>query len=284
MSHLTRSRDQEETAITSAAGTARARGVSLSDPLSSSLVDPLIDPLMGGMIFRAAMGNPGPAPAAAFDQASTGGGGEIPYRSEMESSFGEDFGSVESYSGRSAESAQMGARAAARGEQVVFADSNPSKELVGHELAHVVQSRQQSTGAIQGSGGVSDPSSSAEREADAAGRAAAAGQRVEIKASPDAPIHLARSSKSGESRKRSRPNKKAKRKKKKNSARSLSAGFLTRTPSNRRPTPADSPSGTPPSRRSTRTWACCRAPRAGWISSQWSMSSRTRSTTGMRTG
>lgn len=70
-----------------------------------------------------------------------GGGGAVPYKSEMESAFGADFSAVQAYSGPAASqaSAALGANAYAYGNAIAFADSAPSKHLVAHELTHVIQ-------------------------------------------------------------------------------------------------------------------------------------------------
>jgi hypothetical protein len=68
---------------------------------------------------------------------------ELPYRSEMESGFGQDFSGVEV--SRTTRDDLGGAGGVAQGESVAFAGS-PSRETVVHELAHVVQHRQGVTG------------------------------------------------------------------------------------------------------------------------------------------
>jgi hypothetical protein len=112
----------------------------------------------------------GDTPAgAAFSQATSGGGGEVPYRSQMESFFGTDFSGVQAHLGASNGLSSLGADGAAVGETVAFRESNPSPGLVAHELTHVVQSRGGSSGAVAGSGaegvGTTDPAGSVEREA-----------------------------------------------------------------------------------------------------------------------
>ena len=57
----------------------------------------------------------------------------------MESSFGMDFSGVESHFGMSDALGQINANAATDGKSVAFADDNPSKETVAHELTHVAQ-------------------------------------------------------------------------------------------------------------------------------------------------
>lgn len=127
-------------------------------------------------------------PDAAFGAATRHSGGEIPHRAEMERAFGQDFGGVTAHTGRR-ELGLMGAAAAARSEQVAFADASPGREVVAHEFAHVVQQRQAGGGgAVQGKG-VSDPSDAAEREADQVAACVVGGERVTVGAPPSLGLH-----------------------------------------------------------------------------------------------
>lgn len=131
----------------------------------------------------------GKDPARAFAAAASGGASEIPYRAEMEARFGADFSSVQSFAGRGLE--DLGALAATRGEQVVFAAATPDRQTVAHELTHVLQSRQ---GLASGKA-MSDPGDASEREArgvaasldgpSAAGKSAS----VSVSAAPSGAIH-----------------------------------------------------------------------------------------------
>ena len=81
---------------------------------------------------------------SASDTAQEGFGGsahEVPYRQEMESSFGADFSGVKAYSDGPARkaSSDLGAEAYAAGNQVAFNTSSPDKATVAHELTHVLQ-------------------------------------------------------------------------------------------------------------------------------------------------
>ena len=78
-------------------------------------------------------------PTGAFDAAASGAPGELPYRDEMQAHLGADFSSVQAYTGR--DLTALGASAATRGEQVVFASSSPDRQTVAHELTHVVAQR-----------------------------------------------------------------------------------------------------------------------------------------------
>jgi|GEM_PF-4879263 len=105
-------------------------------------------------------------------------------RQPMETSFGADFSSVRVHQGDgTAES--LGARAFARGENIHVASGEPGfntsagKELLGHELSHVVQQRSGKVIAEQGKGSVvGDPG--LEAEADRAGAAVARGERAVV--------------------------------------------------------------------------------------------------------
>ncbi|NWJ98122.1 MAG: DUF4157 domain-containing protein [Chloroflexi bacterium] len=148
--------------------------------------------------------------AGRFKSATQGSAVPLPYRSEMEEAFGQDFGSTQVFLDRAAPLESLGARAATQGEQIAFGAAQPDKETVAHELTHVVQNRQ---AGLAPSAGGPDPSaglqtkasagrsagrsvagveSEAEREADAVAKQAAAGRKVKVTASPSATIHLAR--------------------------------------------------------------------------------------------
>ncbi len=122
-------------------------------------------------------------PAQAFTAATAGGGSAIPYRAEMEQRLGADFGSVQAYVGR--DLTALGAHAAARSEQVAFTSATPDRELVAHELTHVVQSRQ----GRAGSAAVSDPGDASEHEARGVASAFAGGGAIAIGSAPSAAIH-----------------------------------------------------------------------------------------------
>lgn len=97
-------------------------------------------------------------------QATSGSGGKLPYLSEIEALFGQSLGHIEAHVGgeAGASSEAMGAAAYATGDKIVFRDANPSKELVAHEVAHIVQQ-----GAGQGpSGGVGKEGDALEKNAD----------------------------------------------------------------------------------------------------------------------
>lgn len=113
---------------------------------------------------------------------------ELPFRAEMERAFRVDLSGVTARTGAAEECAAVGARAYARGDQVVFGDRDPELATVAHETAHVVQ-HLQAGGAPSAGSGVSSSSDSAEVEAHAVAAQVAAGQQVEVSAPLTAGIH-----------------------------------------------------------------------------------------------
>jgi hypothetical protein len=107
-------------------------------------------------------------------------GQDIPHRSQMERSFGMDFGHVRSHSDSSAARANdtLGSHAYAMGNQVAFKSASPSPSLVAHELTHVVQQTQspsfKADGAVDTSG---EAEANAVESAVAAGKPAASALR-----------------------------------------------------------------------------------------------------------
>jgi Domain of unknown function (DUF4157) len=119
------------------------------------------------------------------------GAAEVPHRQEMEQRFGENFSSVHVHAGESEAMSAMGARAAAEGDHVAFAEASPSKALVAHELAHVVQARRSGADGVQRAALAPDHHP-AEREADRAAQSVMRGEQVQIGASPGGHLHLAK--------------------------------------------------------------------------------------------
>lgn len=112
-------------------------------------------------------------PGHAFDTASSGPASALPHRERMEAAFGQSFAGVSAHVGTTQTRrglARLGARAAAHGDRVAFADADPSMADVAHELAHVVQQRAGGS-AVQCASRVSGPGDRAEQAAE---RAAAA--------------------------------------------------------------------------------------------------------------
>ncbi len=164
----------------------------------ASAVGPAVTPgkqtLVEAQIMRQASAAAGSADGAqhAFGRATAAPGSEVPFRVDMERSFGEDFSSVRAHTGASARAGldDLNANAAAQGDTVAFATASPDRALVAHELTHVVQQRRGGTGGVQPKGALSDPGDPAEREADDVAQRVVAGERVTVgsSASPGA-IH-----------------------------------------------------------------------------------------------
>ena len=114
---------------------------------------------------------------------------EAGVREEMEHSLGHSFEDVRVHTGpdASAAASSMNARAFSVGRQIVFDQdqyrpwSTDGRELLAHELAHTAQ--RPATGAD-----LSIPGDAGEREASAAGRAAARGQTASVGNAPGAAI------------------------------------------------------------------------------------------------
>lgn len=126
--------------------------------------------------------NPEPAPI----QMKTGSGSKMPedVQSKMESSFNTDFSDVNIHSNSDSAPA-LNALAYTQGNDVHFAPgqydpgSNKGQQLLGHELAHVVQQKEgrvQPTTQLKGAG-IND-SEELEKEADDAGKLAAEGKEI----------------------------------------------------------------------------------------------------------
>lgn len=107
-------------------------------------------------------------------------GGRLPFGAEMARLFGEDFSDVEVELGGLPGHAPAEAVATARPDAVSFATSNPDREEVAHELAHVVQHRRQPASGQAPAGTVGEEGSAAEREANQVAARAAAGSPVQV--------------------------------------------------------------------------------------------------------
>lgn len=163
-------------------------------PGKRTLVEPLAEPV----VQRQAAATPAaPAPGAATSASPLSqratiqqlfGRGDpagqplsAPVRTRMESSFGTDFSDVRIHEGSHV--SQLGAEAYAQGANVHFAPGNfdPASpkglELLGHELAHVVQQRAGRVAvSAQARGGSINDDPGLEAEADHAGARAARGE------------------------------------------------------------------------------------------------------------
>jgi uncharacterized protein DUF4157 len=103
-------------------------------------------------------------------------------RTLMEGAFGVDLSAVRAHTGPRAASLSrdLGARAFTTGQDIFFGHgeydpgSTSGRELLAHELTHVLQQR----GGVQLATGVSDPHDAAEQEANAIGRSIAYGAGI----------------------------------------------------------------------------------------------------------
>lgn len=102
--------------------------------------------------------------------ASASGGGSLPYANELEEAFQTDLSHVEAHTGVSDLPDRAGVQAAAFDDHVVFESDAPSREMVAHEVAHVLQPG--------GDAGWSTPGDSSERAADQAASRALSGGPV----------------------------------------------------------------------------------------------------------
>lgn len=132
----------------------------------------------------------GADPGSAFANATAGAASEVPYRGDMERAFQQDFSDVRAHLGQEGPMAALSAHAATDGSAVAFASATPDREVVAHELTHVVQARNSAhDGAVAGKSAVSSPADPAEREADAIAPRAAAGHRVMVSGGFGVGIH-----------------------------------------------------------------------------------------------
>ena len=123
-----------------------------------------------------------PAPGDAFAHATSGRASSLPMLAQVEAAFGVGLGDVRAHVGtpeaRDGLDA-LGARAAAFGDAVAFADAAPDLHLVAHEVAHVVQHRNSGGGGVQARAlDVSQPGEAAEIAADRAADAVVRGLPV----------------------------------------------------------------------------------------------------------
>jgi hypothetical protein len=112
--------------------------------------------------------------------------GALPYRLEMEAFFGEDLSAVTASVGQADRLRGIHARGATQGEHVDFAEGNPSRDTVAHEVVHVLQYRRHGG---DGAAGMSSPDSPAEREAESiANQFAGGGASPPIRRAPRADL------------------------------------------------------------------------------------------------
>ena len=161
----------------------RAGDWAMTSELSSAMGFGAADPgaQTGAPAQRKATADGGPqrAPSAEAPAGSKALPGEV--RAKMETSFSADFSDVRVHEDGAA--ASMGARAFARGSDLHFApgeyapQSGAGQELIGHELAHVVQQREGRVAEpTQAKGPAINADPGLEAEADARGTLAARGE------------------------------------------------------------------------------------------------------------
>jgi Domain of unknown function (DUF4157) len=121
------------------------------------------------------------SPSSAAPQSEDGQSLDTATKAAMESAYGEDFSDVRTHTSSTAQeaAAELGARAFTRGRDIYFGageydpTSRSGREVLAHELAHVVQQRKGEQSAAKTS------HASHEQEAHEAGRRAAAGRPVQ---------------------------------------------------------------------------------------------------------
>jgi|GEM_PF-6241376 len=131
----------------------------------------------------------------AITGAFSGSAGRLPAADRIGACLGADLSGVEMYTGPAATAAcdSMDAHAFAQGNQVAFADSNPSLHLQAHEAAHTIQ--QAATKTVQRKGTGAADVGALEREADAAADAVVAGRSMQIQGAATTPARPLRKSK-----------------------------------------------------------------------------------------
>lgn len=123
--------------------------------------------------------------------------GELPHRAQLEAAFGEDLGGIGVE--RGADLSGLGAAAAARGDDIAFAERSPSPELVAHEVAHVLQQRRAPERGERDD--IAPEDSDAEHEAEAVERRIASGADAgAVSAAPAGGVHLKREPQRGGAR------------------------------------------------------------------------------------
>ncbi len=107
-------------------------------------------------------------------------------QAKMENAFDEDFSNVE-ITQNSKEATNMGALAFTQGDGIYFAPgeykpkTTQGQELIGHELAHVVQQKKaRAIGTKQAKGSAINEDSALEKEADEMGKKAAGGEKAVV--------------------------------------------------------------------------------------------------------
>ncbi|MDP2312184.1 MAG: hypothetical protein Q8P41_04710 [Pseudomonadota bacterium] len=112
---------------------------------------------------------------AVLEEARRGVSAALPFRAELEASFGADLSEVVAWLGVDLDG--IDGAAAASGSEVFFSTMNPDRVQVAEEVAHVLQQHRGQ--------GVSRPGDTSEREAVSAATHAARGESVEVESESD---------------------------------------------------------------------------------------------------
>lgn len=163
----------------------KAAPAQASRPRKGDGSEPWMDVAMRPDVFKAPVQRKAGGPGSGSGPVSDGAGRAMPasVQARMENSFGADFSNVRIHEGPQAQA--LGATAYTQNSDIHFApgqyrpNSQSGQELLGHELAHVVQQSQggvQATTQAKGVGINDDPG--LEREADEMGARAARGEQA----------------------------------------------------------------------------------------------------------
>ena len=134
----------------------------------------------------------GVRPRQLLARVTAGSAVELPFRPTLERFFGRPLPAMDVFIGRG-ELREIGARGAAAGRTVVFAEAAPSLPVVAHEVAHVLQQEHAGPVAAESSE-IAEAASPAELEADAAARAITSGEAAAfaVRERPPPAVHLNR--------------------------------------------------------------------------------------------
>ncbi len=151
-----------------------AEGVVLEE---HDLVDPLVDPLsdLDGEAVQMSGGGRKASVKALAAQGAEGSAGSLPHANVIREAFGHhDLGGVRAHTGPQAQAATeaMGARAYAKGQDIVFGAGGTSLFTAAHEATHVVQQR----AGIKPPGGVGSPGDPLEQQANAVAELVVSGE------------------------------------------------------------------------------------------------------------
>jgi len=107
-------------------------------------------------------------------------GTSLPFKQQLENSSGQNLSEIRTHLGQSSALGSLGANGAAMGNDIAFASNNPPLGLVAHEVAHVLQQRQNGSGSH----------ASAELDAQQAARSAENGTPMKVYTSTKPTLHL----------------------------------------------------------------------------------------------